>query len=96
MLKRIMSALRSASEATSSVTTEFAHINIKRIFPASVCCIALNAAAIIMLVSLPRQNSLWQSWQIWINALMMVLVLCFLTYIFILIFQILLFCFYFN
>ncbi len=75
MLKRMMSALRGMSEANSSVTAELARINIKRIFPASICCIALNTAAIIMLVSLPHQNSLWRSRQIWINASMMVFIL---------------------
>lgn len=81
MLKRMMSALRSESEANSSVTAEFTHVNLKRIFPACICCIALNAAAVILLVSLPRQNSFWQSRQIWLNALMMASVLAFLILI---------------
>lgn len=71
MLQRMMSALRSASEANSSVATEFIHINLKRIFPAIICCIVLDAAAVIMLLCMPKQNSLWQSTQIWINILMM-------------------------
>ncbi len=74
MLQKVMSALRSASEANSSVTAEFTHINLKRIFPASICCVVLNAAAIVMLLSLSNQNTVWQSRQIWINALMMVFV----------------------
>ncbi len=78
MLRRIMSALRSASEANSGVAAEFIHINLKRIFPACICCIILNAGAVAMLLSLPIQNPLWQTRQIWINITMMVCVLVFL------------------
>ena len=78
MLQRIMSALRSASEANSSVAAEFIRINLKRIQPAIFCCVFLNAAAVIMLLALPARSSVWQMQQIGINIAMMILILVFL------------------
>ena len=75
MLQKMMSVLRSAKEANSSVAAELTQINLKRLFYASICCIILNAVAITMLLSLPIGNTLWQTRQIWINIVMMLFVL---------------------
>ncbi len=75
MLQKMMSVLRSAKEANSSVAAELTQINLKRLFYASICCIILNAVAITMLLSLPIGNALWQTRQIWINIVMMLFVL---------------------
>ncbi len=75
MLQKMMSVLRSAKEANSSVAAELTQINLKRLFYASICCILLNAVAITMLLSLPIGNALWQTRQIWINIVMMLFVL---------------------
>lgn len=75
MLQKMMSVLRSAKEANSSVAAEITQINLKRLFYAGICCILLNAVAITMLLCLPIGNALWQTRQIWINIVMMLFVL---------------------
>jgi diguanylate cyclase (GGDEF)-like protein len=73
----MMSALRSANESNSSVAEEFIHINLKRALQTSICCVFLDAFAIIMLLCLPNQNMTWQTTQIWINIVMMIFILVF-------------------